>query len=132
MSVGLYAAVAAGGAIGAMLRYTVSLFLGAGLFGFAGPLATVTVNVVGSGLMGLLAGLLAGGFVLPEPVRAFVVIGLLGALTTFSSFALDAGTLLQKQGLLMAMVYIGLSVCLSLASFAASFGVCFWLARVPS
>jgi CrcB protein len=79
MSVGLYAAVAAGGAIGAMLRYTVSLFLGAGLFGFTGPLATVTVNVVGSGLMGLLA----GGFALPEPVRAFVVIGLLGALTTF-------------------------------------------------
>ena len=52
----MIAAVAAGGAIGAVLRYGVSLSVGAGLFGIAGPLATLLVNIAGSGLMGCLAG----------------------------------------------------------------------------
>ncbi len=128
MSLVIYAAVAAGGALGAMLRYSVSLLTGAGFFGINGPLATLSVNVVGSGVMGLLAGLVAGGLLLPEAWRAFFAIGLLGALTTFSSFALDAGTLVLKQGLGMAMLYVGLSLCLSLSSFA----LCYWLVRMPS
>ena len=124
----MIAAVAAGGAIGAVLGYGVSLSVGAGLFGVAGSLATVLVNIVGSGLMGCLAGAVAAGMVLPEAWRGFFAIGFLGALTTFSSFALDAGALFQKQGLAMACIYVGLSVCLSLASFA----LCFWLVRMPS
>ena len=55
--------------------------------------------MVGIGVMGLLAGLVAGGLILLEAWRAFSAVGLLGALTTFSSFALDAGTLVHKQGL---------------------------------
>ena len=128
MSLVIYAAVAAGGALGAMLRYSVSLLTGAGFFGINGPLATLSVNVVGSGVMGFLAGLVAGGLILPEAWRAFFAVGLLGALTTFSSFALDAGTLVHKQGLGMAMLYVGLSLCLSLGSFA----LCYWLVRMPS
>ena len=128
MSLVIYAAVAAGGALGAMLRYSVSLLTGAGFFGINGPLATLSVNAVGSGVMGLLAGLVAGGLILPEAWRAFFAVGLLGALTTFSSFALDAGTLVHKQGLGMAMLYVGLSLCLSLGSFA----LCYWLVRMPS
>ena len=128
MSLVIYVAVAAGGALGAMLRYSVSLLTGAGFFGITGPLATLSVNVVGSGVMGLLAGLVAGGLILPEAWRAFFAVGLLGALTTFSSFALDAGTLVHKQGLGMAMLYVGLSLCLSLGSFA----LCYWLVRMPS
>ena len=89
----MIAAVAAGGAIGAVLRYGVSLGVAAGLFGIAGPLATLLVNIAGSGLMGCLAGAIASGMVLPETWRGFFTIGLLGALTTFSSFALDAGQL---------------------------------------
>jgi CrcB protein len=128
MNVGMYLAVAAGGAVGAMLRYAVAQATAAGLFGIAGPMATLVVNIAGSAIMGLVAGLAASGFVLPEAWRGFLAVGLLGALTTFSSFALDAGTLFQKQGLAMACVYVGLSVCLSLASFA----LCFWLVRMPS
>ena len=128
MSLVIYVAVAAGGALAAMLRYSVSLLTGAGFFGITGPLATLSVNVVGSGVMGLLAGLVAGGLILPEAWRAFFAVGLLGALTTFSSFALDAGTLVHKQGLGMAMLYVGLSLCLSLGSFA----LCYWLVRMPS
>ena len=55
----MIAAVAAGGAIGAVLRYCVSLSFGAGLFGIVGPLATLLVNIARSGLMGCLAGAIA-------------------------------------------------------------------------
>ena len=117
MSLGMFAAVAAGGALGAMIRYAVSLAVGGGIFGIAGPLATLGVNVVGSAIMGGFAGAVTAGLVVPEMWRGFVAIGSLGALTTFSSFALDAGTLLARQGHLMSIVYIGLSVGLSLIAF---------------
>ena len=71
-------AVAAGGAIGAVLRYGVSLSLGAGLFGIAGPLATLLVNIAGSGLMGCLAGAIVSGIVLPEAWRDFLPLACLG------------------------------------------------------
>ncbi|MEL0023223.1 MAG: CrcB family protein [Alphaproteobacteria bacterium] len=128
MNVGMYLAVAAGGAIGAMLRYAVAQVTAVGMFNIAGPMATLAVNIAGSAIMGLVAGLAASGFILPEAWRGFLAVGLLGALTTFSSFALDAGALFQKQGLAMACIYVGLSVCLLLASFA----LCFWLVRMPS
>ena len=88
MSLGMFAAVAAGGALGAMTRYAVSLGLGTGMFGVPGPLATLAVNVAGSAMMGILAGLVAAGIAIPEAWRGFVAVGFLGALTTFSSFAL--------------------------------------------
>ena len=58
-------AVAAGGACGALLRYGAVLVTGAGIFGFAGPMATLTVNICGSAMMGLVAGGLAAGVVMP-------------------------------------------------------------------
>ena len=119
----MIAAVAAGGAIGAVLRYGVSLSYGAGLFGIPGPLATLLVNITGSGLMGCLTGAIAAGMILPEAWRVFFTVGLLGALTTFSSFALDAGQLLQKQGMAMAGAYVMASVLLSLLVFGAGFWV---------
>mgnify|MGYP003322472893 CR=1 FL=1 len=119
MNLGMFAAVAVGGALGAMIRYAVSLVVGGGLFGIAGPMATLGVNVAGSAIMGGLAGAVAAGFVLPEMWRGFIAIGLLGALTTFSSFALDTGTLLSRQGQMSTILYVGLSVGLSLAAFFA-------------
>jgi CrcB protein len=119
MSSGMFAAVAAGGALGAMTRYAVSLAVGGGIFGVAGPLATLGVNLVGSAIMGGFAGVVAAGIVVPEMWRGFVAIGFLGALTTFSSFALDTGTLLARQGYMTSALYIGLSVGLSLVAFFA-------------
>lgn len=119
----MIAAVAAGGAMGAVLRYGVSLGFGASLFGIVGPLATLLVNIVGSGLMGCLAGAIAAGMVLPEAWLGFFAVGLLGALTTFSSFTLDAGQLWQKQGMVMAGAYVMASVLLSLLAFSAGFWV---------
>ena len=119
MTAGMFVAVAAGGALGAMTRYAVSLAVGGGIFGIAGPLATLGVNVVGSAIMGGFAGLVAAGFIVPEMWRGFVAVGFLGALTTLSSFALDTGALLARQGHLSVILYIGLSVGLSLAAFFA-------------
>ena len=117
----MFLAVAAGGACGALLRYALSLLIGAGFFGIAGPMATLSVNIGGSAMMGLLAGGMAAGLVLPEPWRLFIAVGFLGALTTFSSFALDAGSLLQRTGQMMSLVYICLSVGLSLLAFGAAY-----------
>ena len=123
MSLGMFAAVAAGGALGAMTRYAVSLGLGTGMFGVPGPLATLAVNVAGSAMMGILAGLVAAGIAIPEAWRGFVAVGFFGALTTFSSFALDTGTLMARQGLSMSIVYVGLSVLLSLSAFLSVQGL---------
>ena len=69
--------------------------------------------------MGGVAAMLAAGLPLPEAWRGFIAVGFLGALTTFSSFALDTSQLAARQGAVMAGVYIGLSVLLSLAAFFA-------------
>ena len=119
MSLSMFAAVGAGGAIGAMARYGVAQFVGPGLFGMAGPMATLVVNIAGSALMGGVAAVLAAGLPLPEAWRGFIAVGFLGALTTLSSFALDTSQLVARQGAVMAGVYIGLSVLLSLAAFFA-------------
>ena len=124
MSLGMVAAVGAGGALGAVTRHAVAQFVGAGIFGIAGPLATL--------MMGALAGGMAAGMVLPDAWRGFVVVGFLGALTTFSSFALDTGQLAARQGMAMTALYVGLSVCLSLAAFFASQAIAAHLvARMP-
>jgi CrcB protein len=66
-------------------------------------------------------GAIAAGMVLPEAWRGFFAIGLLGALTTFSSFALNAGQLWQKQCMVTAGAYVMASVLLSLLAFGTSF-----------
>ena len=117
MSLAMFAAVGAGGALGAMSRYAVAQLVGGGLFGIAGPMATLVVNVAGSSLMGALAGGIAAGMALPEARRGFMAVSFLGALTTFSSFALDTGQLAARQGMPLTVLYVGLSVGLSLAAF---------------
>lgn len=120
MSLGMFAAIGAGGALGAMTRYAVAQLVGGGIFGMAGPMATLIVNIAGSMMMGALAGGIAAGLILPEAWRGFIAVGFLGALTTFSSFALDTGQLAARQGMPMAALYVGLSICLSLAAFFAA------------
>ena len=117
MSLAMFAAVGAGGALGAMSGYAVAQLVGGGLFGIAGPMATLVVNVAGSSLMGALAGGIAAGMALPEAWRGFMAVGFLGALTTFSNFALDTGQLAARQGMSLTVLYVGLSVGLSLAAF---------------
>jgi fluoride exporter len=105
--------VALGGAIGASLRY----LAGIGVVRLVGhtqfPLAILSVNVVGSFLMGLFVVLAAQrGLTHLSPL---VVTGLLGGFTTFSAFSLEAVTLYERGDFGLAALYVGLSVVLSIA-----------------
>lgn len=110
LSVGL------GGALGALSRYLVSLWV-TGTFGQSGWMAILSVNVAGSMMMGMMAALLAVFSMLSDPVRGFLMIGFLGALTTFSSFALDAHSFFQRGEMLGGGLYLFASVCLSVSGF---------------
>jgi CrcB protein len=108
--------VAAGGAIGAALRHLANL-AGLRLFGPAFPWSTFFVNVVGSLLMGLLAGWLArrAGPGSTE-LRLFLATGILGGFTTFSAFSLDLVSLWERGALLPAALYAFASVAMSVAA----------------
>ena len=81
-------AVAAGGALGALLRYGMSLGVH-GLLGRGFPYGTLTVNVTGSLAMGVLYVLLLERSALGPEWRLALLVGLLGSFTTFSSFAIE-------------------------------------------
>ena len=107
-------AIATGGALGAVSRYGVMVSFGS-LSTF--PMGTLSVNVLGAFVLGLLLELNALTFNLPEVWRMGLVVGFLGAFTTFSTFSMDTVYLLQKGQLLKASVYILLSVGLSITVF---------------
>ena len=86
-------AVALGGALGSLARHGVNAAF-AHVTETTTPYATATVNIIGSLVIGVLAGLTAGGKLHMTPVvRTFVFVGILGGFTTFSSFMLDTLTL---------------------------------------
>jgi len=89
----IWLAVFTGGAVGSLARHGVNALF-ASLVVRPYPYATATVNLVGSGVIGVLAGLLASGRLqMSVPLRTFVFVGILGGFTTFSSFMLDTLTL---------------------------------------
>ena len=110
LSVGL------GGVLGANSRYLISLRV-TGTFGHPGWMAMLSVNVAGSLMMGMMVALLTVSSLFSDPVRGFVMIGFLGVLTTFSSFALDVHSFFQRGKLLAGRLYLLSSVCLSVAGF---------------
>lgn len=111
--------VAVGGAVGACMRFGIGELM-ALLFGRNFPYGTLTVNVVGSFIMGLAYALISHGHVLEHPIKPLLMVGILGALTTFSSFALDTVVLMQhgdwlKAGLNM---FLNLLICLLMVYLA--------------
>lgn len=115
MSVKMLMAVAAGGAIGAVLRYSLTSFVGQWA-GHGFPWGTVTVNVLGSFVLGVLIEVMALQWSPSEAMRAFLVVGILGAFTTFSTFSLDLQTLISREQLVLAAFYVGGSVVVGLAA----------------
>ena len=111
-------AVALGGALGAVARYKTIGWVTA-LAGHGFPWGTVVVNVVGSFLMGTLVELGAQKLNLSQEMRAFLAVGVLGAFTTFSTFALDVATLWQRGELLATALYIAGSTALSILALFA-------------
>lgn len=102
-------AIAAGGALGALTRYWVSTAVYAWL-GRGFPWGTLSVNVIGSLLMGILYILLLERLTVSAELRAFLLVGFLGAMTTFSTFSLETVVLLQDADWFKAVVNILVSV----------------------
>ncbi|HEU5048551.1 MAG TPA: fluoride efflux transporter CrcB [Rickettsiales bacterium] len=106
--------VAAGGATGAVIRFLMMNLIGHRM-GNDFPYSTLIVNISGSLAMGLLIGWLARA--LPanaSDIRLFLAVGVLGGYTTFSSFSLDAITLMEEGRIGSMAIYIVASVLLSL------------------
>ncbi|MEY3666533.1 MAG: hypothetical protein RL572_73 [Pseudomonadota bacterium] len=106
-------AVAMGGALGALSRYWLMLWIGS-LAGTRLPWGTALVNVLGSVAIGLLYVLISERLLLSEQWRGLLVVGYLGAFTTFSTFSLDTLLLLQEGRWLAALGYVAGSVLLCL------------------
>jgi CrcB protein len=105
--------VAVGGALGSWLRFCIGrawiTAIGpARTSGF--PWATLSVNVAGSIAMGLLVGWLARSGNQSEAIRLLLAVGVLGGFTTFSSFSLEAISLIQRAQPGLAALYIGASL----------------------
>lgn len=115
-----YLAIAAGGAIGSVLRYWVSLNTHS-IFGRDFPYGTLTVNVIGSILMGFLFVLFTERWEIETVIRSAVLIGLLGAFTTFSTFSIETLNLVEEGAYSKAIANILISV--SSCLFAAWLGV---------
>ena len=107
-------AVAAGGACGALLRWWVAQGVHA-LLGRGFPYGTLVVNVSGSLVMGVLYVLFFERYDIAPEWRAALVVGLLGAFTTFSTFSMDTLLLIQQGEHARAGMNVVLSVVLCLA-----------------
>ncbi len=116
----LLGAVAAGGALGAMGRFIMGSAILA-LLGPRFPWGTLGVNVLGSFVMGLLAGLAARhwGEAGSAELRAFLMVGVLGGFTTFSAFSLDAVILMDRGAYAAMAAYVAGSVVLSVLALLA-------------
>ncbi len=108
-------AIAAGGAVGALLRFWVSN----GIYTLVGrtfPYGTLAVNVLGSLMMGALYVLLVDKLMVGPHWRAALLIGLLGAFTTFSTFSIETLNLVEEGELIRALLNVLLSVTLCLVA----------------
>ena len=97
-----------GGAVGSALRYGVSLAMGNKL-GPDFPFGTLSVNVLGCLLIGLLGVLMTGPWALREELRLAVLVGGLGGFTTFSTFGSDTLALLDQGRWSAALLYVSVS-----------------------
>ena len=108
--------VALGGAIGAVGRYSlvtlVSQTLGGGF-----PFGTIIVNILGSFLLGALIEGASYWGNLSNELRLFLMVGVLGSFTTFSTFSLDVVLLINRNEMLAAGLYILSSIVLSVGAF---------------
>ncbi len=110
MSMAIY--VFFGGGVGALLRYAMSLF--GKSVGWTYPWATLSVNMVGACAIGLLAGWFSQGVDWSPELKAGVLVGVLGGLTTFSTYSLEALELLRAGHVAQGLGYVALSNVLAL------------------
>ena len=118
-------AVAIGGALGSIARYALSTWI-FDVSSHKFPYATLAVNVLGSFVMGILFVIIVEKAALPNEMRSLLMIGFLGAFTTFSTFSLDALGLWQNGHIFMSVVYMLATVILCLIAISSAI----WLTRL--
>ncbi len=107
-------AIAIGGALGALGRYWMSGLLNNAAYRI--PYGTLTCNVLGSFLMGVCFVLILEKSKLSPEMRPLLMVGFMGAFTTFSTFSMETIAMLQEGHVMSAAIYILLSVLLCLVA----------------
>lgn len=118
----IWLAIAAGGALGAMARHGLNHLIHQRMLASTFPAGIFLINVSGSVIIGAIAGALASGRLsLNFEARTFLVVGILGGFTTFSSFSLDTLELMRTGQIPQAAFNVLGQVGLSLAGVWAGF-----------
>ncbi|MCP4595324.1 fluoride efflux transporter CrcB [Neptuniibacter sp.] len=117
-------AIAIGGALGAMGRYWMSGLLNNAAYKI--PYGTLTCNVLGSFLMGVCFVLILEKSKLSPEMRPLLMVGFMGAFTTFSTFSMETIAMLQEGHVMSAAIYILLSVLLCLVALYGGL----WITRL--
>ena len=113
-------AVALGGMLGTLARHAVNIAVARSMK--PAPYATAIVNILGSAIIGGLAGSISSGrLLMPGPLRVFVFVGLLGGFTTFSSFMLDTLALAEGGSASAAFANVAGQTVLGLAATFAAY-----------
>ena len=116
MNIAIILSVALGGSIGAVMRFLGSFYINK-LLGPAFPYGTLSVNIIGSFLIGFLA--LYFEQTISPNLKAMLITGMLGALTTFSTFSLETILMLQQGLYIKALLNILLNITLTLSATIA-------------
>jgi CrcB protein len=115
-------AVAVGGALGSVARYLVVAEMTRRV-GASFPWGTLTVNVIGGLVIGLLAEMMALKWSVSPETRLFLITGILGGFTTFSAFSLEVVALAERGAFVSALAYVAASVLFSVAAVFAGLGI---------
>ena len=100
--------VAIGGAVGSVARFLICQ-----LFNESFPFGTLAVNVLGSFIIGMLVGYVAKEQLSPE-MKLLLMTGFCGGFTTFSTFALESFSMMNAGDIILAAIYISISVCIGI------------------
>ncbi len=124
MQIGILVAVALGGALGSLLRYSLAGTIQSAAWpGY--PWGIFVVNITGGFFMGLITELSALKLNVSPELRAFLTVGILGGYTTFSTYSLDSALLIERGAWMSATLYIVGSAVLSILALFAGM----WLVR---
>ena len=113
--------IATGGAIGSLLRFSISNLTKIYFPYF--PVGTLIVNIFGSFLIGLFANYLNNKEIPEIIIKYFIIIGLLGSFTTFSTFSIETLELIKAGKISLSLIYIILSVVLSIIAAFIGFSI---------
>jgi fluoride exporter len=114
--------IGTGGFIGSVARYLVS-FLNLSVHFFSIPVGTLLVNVTGCFVIGFLTGIAEKSTILTAEWRLFLMVGLCGGFTTFSSFANENLVLLHNGEIFSLLLYTGLSIFIGFLAVWLGFAV---------